>query len=293
MKEFLFISLAVIQFAIGFIPNLGKLNTENPHTNSNYKLTFWGKALFFFTFLGVILTIIIYFNSENESSIKNNELKNERLKSDSIISVKVDSSRKVLFNDLSEALNKQMLKLDTVNNVLVNLKVSTSESNNTSEDPTLFIHKNGVNMVKANKGWDISFEISALGASLTNFNIKIYYIFIINNERSFTYNLLPFTNYILVQNTSHTTFINHTSNTAPASIFIRIKGNFTKANSSKVFYEDRIFRYMPHNHLTNELYNTIDRKKADELKKALNSDFALGEKENWEKIFDKEIQKQQ
>ncbi len=147
MPDILFIILiSIFTLCISFISTKGTLS------NLQYKRKWWkiittrGKVVIFLT-----LTIIGLLIWQNEATDRKNDkkdqiIRNERNARDSLISVGIDSNRKILFKDLSEALSKQNLRLDTVTKRLKNLNDSANRTVviNNNKKPTLRLCPDGI-----------------------------------------------------------------------------------------------------------------------------------------------------
>ena len=115
-------------------------------------------------------------HNDNISNQKDAQLKNEREKSDSIIGVKVDSSRRILFKDLSLAFAEQKLKLDTVSKTIKEFQDTTKKSINfiTQELPILNIEENGIIVEEnPNSSKRITLTIKSYDGASTDLDLKI------------------------------------------------------------------------------------------------------------------------
>jgi hypothetical protein len=129
-----------------------------------------------------IIGLLLWQNSINEknASIKDAQLKTEQNNSDSIIAVKVDSNRKILFKDLSEALAKQNLKIDTITKSLYKIKDSTVTiiNNNYSQvDPVLDISEKGIKFIRGELNTHtLRISYSSFNTGSSNFDITLHII---------------------------------------------------------------------------------------------------------------------
>lgn len=150
-----------------FIPIIGLLGLASTIISSKgslydkrfkwYKrLTVRGKIVSAIGLIIVSLSIWQYFAVRQRENQKEISLQKERYASDSIVTSEikkgVDSNRRQLFNDLSEALSKQSLRLDTVTKSLKGLRDSakTVIINSPKANPIIILRGNAIAMQQKN-----------------------------------------------------------------------------------------------------------------------------------------------
>ncbi len=163
-----------------FLTTKGGL-TDNRFSSLDKRLTLRGKLVAAVLFLILLLLIGQELNNNAINDEKDNLLKTERNHRDSIITAGVnegvESNRRKLFQDLSEAFRKQELRLDTLKKDVNRIRDSTKNTVNyyNQTDPTLMIDGNGVTQkTKSNLKTTYEVAFSSHDASSTNFNLNCF-----------------------------------------------------------------------------------------------------------------------
>jgi hypothetical protein len=240
MPNVLFIILiSILTLCISFVSVKGTLSNLT-HTKRWWKIiTQRGWIAIGLTLAIIGLLIWQNNNSEKVSSHKDAELKKEREKSDSIISSKVDSSRKVLFNDLSEALANQNMRLDTVKKSLDIIKSIKNEVPVIIKEPSSEFDlciPDGFELKEVN-GVTYRFQIKYCNYYSTSKNIDIWtYILFKDIQDSIRYidrvKNLPKNFEALAGDMAFYPFpINFETN--PKEIYIVLIGNYTSTSNTK------------------------------------------------------------
>lgn len=159
----------------------------------------WLKALtkrgwtLIFVFIGILISWIwqeinnnnVKFNSnlklKNEQKLKDSLLKAEQGLRDSLISAGikqgVDETINKLFEDIAIAFAKQELKIDTLNNTIVNLKTEENVVNNylTEKEPILSISTfSGIQLYEKWSPPVYRLHLESLNAGSTNFDLELF-----------------------------------------------------------------------------------------------------------------------
>ena len=253
MPNILFIILiSILTLLISFISTKGTLS------NLKYSKKWWkivttrGKVVIILTL--TIISLLIWQNeiSERKNDKKDKVLRDERDKRDSLINKGVDSNRKVLFKDLSEALSKQGLRLDTVTKKLESLKDSakTIVINSPKDLPIIIVREDGIkfsNKTDSTIKLDVAFISTQASAKV----LKINWFFEITfSDGSITTSggSKLFQGEILMPKDQPLTrsFIVSTRKTI-LRISLALFGIYTATDNSKPIYLKDVYRYIVSN----------------------------------------------
>jgi hypothetical protein len=130
---------AVLVIAIGFIPSINQLSDP---TQAGVKRHWQLITLFILIVCYIVVTFYQYSINKKESGKQQVRIDSIQRASDSVISAGIDTGNARLFRNLSEALAKQQLQLDTVNKKLVDIRNDTSRRKTTivsGPDPVFLI----------------------------------------------------------------------------------------------------------------------------------------------------------
>ena len=246
--SFLIILIPIIALVISFISTKGTL------TDLKYKKRWW-KIVTKRGWLVILLTFVIagllwwqnFLNNQKEKT-KDELLKKEKATSDSTISSRVDSNRKVLFNDLSVALAKQNLQFDSAQRKIENLVRDSTNQKITiinSEDPNFDICDIKP-ILKTDDSLILKYFFCSENATSYDINVTIDIISktTSNNQYFPLYNNLNFLPPNSVINKGKNLSINQYWGKWPKAdiYFFRIKGTYKKFDG-KILTIDRILSY--------------------------------------------------
>ena len=128
---FFVILLAALTGYLTFLTTKGSL-TDDRYTKTWTRLTKRGKTVFWVLLIIAVLLALQEYNNQLISDNKDQLLNAENEKRDSVVTAGikagVDSGGKKLFADISEAFNKQGLRLDTVKKEIERVRDSTKKS---------------------------------------------------------------------------------------------------------------------------------------------------------------------
>lgn len=175
--------LALLTGYLTFLTTKGGL-TDNRYKGYWKRLTKRGKEVFFVLLTIGLVLVFQEINTQSKNKLSETTLKTEQNERDSLITIGitkgVDSSRKILFDDISKAFLKQELELDTVKKEVVRIRDSarTITNNYEKEDaPVIMIDSTGIALVTQNnteRKYSISFKSADAGS--TNFNTTSYFV---------------------------------------------------------------------------------------------------------------------
>jgi hypothetical protein len=195
-----------------------------------------------------IIGLVLWQNTLTSDASKKDkdDLLRQRKESDSTITAGVksgvDSSRRVLFEDLSIALAKQNLQLDTLTKSLTIIKDSTRNivNNYSQDDPVLIIDTGGIKLINGKEGM---IYISSKDAGSTNFNLKSF-IFNLNYQNKVFYidsmHLLSRSIKIPKNNKWEVNF-NLDCKEPLKGLFVYTKGTYTTLDGTKKYRLDNLY----------------------------------------------------
>jgi hypothetical protein len=253
MKTLFFSILAIIQVAIALIPTFGKLYIDNKD-QTDFKLTKTGMLFIFVTLLGLATTLGLFFLSEDEEN-NNRQIQDRQQKTrdstiTSGINKGVDSSRKVLFKDLSDALAMQNLRLDTVTNTLTKISDSSKIINNYAQtDPTLAIENGGFRLAEQIENrYTYTYDITSFSAASTNFDLYLNLI-LIPKIGPMKYidkiKCLTTKSQISANGKISNLFLTLTTKESFIGFYILLNGTYTSADGQKKYSCEQLYQYNP------------------------------------------------
>ncbi|MEQ1797360.1 MAG: hypothetical protein ABL872_05370 [Lacibacter sp.] len=259
---FFVILIAIFTGYLTFLTTKGGL-TDNRFKGINKKLTKRGKAVL--VVLVIILLLLAGQEFNNQRSIEKSALllKNEMLSRDSVITESVrngvDSNRKALFDDLSEAFAKEQMMLDTLNDKIEILRdsVKTTIVNHYSgDDPILMMDKTAIlpnDSTKRTGGYKLSFKSVDAGSS--GFDVVCYILTEDKNGYDLSkFNLFP-KGLKIPKNSSWTTGYGTNDMPSPKTIHIYVKGTYQNADGTKKYKIDNVYEYSSIDNKTSLLLN--------------------------------------
>jgi hypothetical protein len=140
----------------------------------------------------IVATIMLYVWSEQQNDKKNKELARSQSNMQNSIQKGIDSGNNRLFRNLSEALSKQNLKLDTVNKELVKLKSDTTRNRITvisATDPFLDFCKGQTIFVDSIYNNIIRFQIKVCNYEVASNDINVD-VYLIEESQNHTLNFV-------------------------------------------------------------------------------------------------------
>ncbi|MGN6477260.1 MAG: hypothetical protein ACTHKV_08540 [Flavipsychrobacter sp.] len=235
-----------------FLTTKGGL-TDNRFNGFWRKLTRRGKLVLLLGLATIILLGAQAWYNDVKSDQKDEALKKERDKRDSTITAGirsgVDSGNKKLFDNLSIALGKQNLQLDTLSKSFVALKDSVSKLPGPApiEDPVILIRKDGISLFnKTDTSVSIRISLTAAQASATNISINCFFVVT-------TMDGITNPGEIMTLGIDKRTIIPKDQSVGPSVVFnsskeikllqIAMKGSYTGVHSKKVIPLREVFEF--------------------------------------------------
>jgi hypothetical protein len=204
-------------------------------------------------FIGaILLTGTLAFLQYKQSESDKRVLKIERDKRDSIITSRinagVDSNRRVLYNDLSLALAKQSLTLDTVSKKLRSLGKPSQNTNTIIQQPDplfgICAWEHGINLTEKNDALHkISLSISYCHSnSPSNVKLQLFFLYPENGifKRINKVPLIFEKKGGLEQDGAFEDQISLTTSGLPSKLFLYIRGQYTNFKKNKAFKIDDV-----------------------------------------------------
>ena len=263
VSNYIFIALiAGITVYSTFLTTKGGL-TDNRFTKTYWnRLTTRGKRVLCLAVMIIILLSLQELNSKSIADKKEDNLKREISKKDSLIQNQsalrdssitngikkgVDLNRQRLFDDISKAFSKQELRLDTVKKNVERIRDSAKNvTNNYSQiDPVLVIAENGIKIkekLKNSIGYSIVFASRDAGS--TNFKIKGYLLVMYSDGDTTKSKIDIFPKNLKISANSYWTtgFRTITSDLA-TNIFLYVEGTFTTLDGTKSYNIEDVYQF--------------------------------------------------
>jgi hypothetical protein len=258
MPNVLFIILiSFFTLCISFVSVKGTLS------DLKYKKKWWkiitkrGWGAIVLTLSVIMLLVWQNYLSEKTSDKKDEALKKEKEKSDSTVTNRikagVDSNRKILFDDLSQALAKQGLGFDSNQKRIEKLVKDSSKIRVfEKEDPVLHLvtmaGKKGIEIIKEDNGaFTIEIQILSSDAGSGGFEIT-YSILKANSKDQIIYlgkrSPLQYNKKLSANQASISPFIIPSDNYGkPEMIFVWARGKYKNIDLSKTFQLDEVYYY--------------------------------------------------
>ncbi|MEP7255181.1 MAG: hypothetical protein ABI666_05360 [Ferruginibacter sp.] len=274
---FFIILISFFTLCISFVSVKGTLS------DLKYKKKWWkiitkrGWIAIVFTFFVIMLLVLQNYLSEKINYKKDEALRKEKEKSDSIVTNRikagVDSNRQILFGDISKAFAQQGLILDTLKKEIKRLPDTSKMFTVFNDDVVinLEIPEYGIKLVYLeNDTFDFEISVFSLGASSTNFAIKTYTVCSYNNglnEYIGEMHFFPKGSHIFQNNAlkENYTFafnqkINH-ANIVLKSLYLYLKGNYSDLKGKKYFHIDKLFKFIIEKRYTETVFNPEEKKR--------------------------------
>jgi hypothetical protein len=249
MKEIIIVALvpAATMF-LTFITSKGSLYDNRRKLWR--RITGRGLAAILINLFIIGATIMLYVLSEKQNDEKNKELTKSQSNMQQNIRAGIDSGNSRLFKNLSEALAKQNLKLDTVNNELVRIKNDTTRNRITivsANDPFLDFCSGQTIYIDSIYNNIIRFQVKLCNYEVASVDIDIdIYLVEESQEHSLhflrTKKIFPIGS-TLPKNTQQAFPFSTIYNPATIKYYFLLYGTYKNTDRTKLFNVNTLFVY--------------------------------------------------
>jgi hypothetical protein len=212
------------------------------------KITRKGRTFIMVSIISIVLYIIQYKINEHKNFKKEEALRIEKVKSDSLFQKKLEKSNKLIINTFAEGLAKYALKYDSASQTIERL---IKENKNTviidGGEPFLSLCKQNPIILPDTIGSYYGFNLNICNSVAPSKNIKaiVYVVSVTKNGQlnlSKTFNLFP-TNAQMAEDAIITQQVLVPIEENVMLCYFRVKGSWTNSSESKDYLIDQIYHF--------------------------------------------------